>query len=443
MGRRKPTTLTARLAWVQTGVTIAALAIVAIGASAAVSASLTRKTDQQLDSVLAGVAPYLEGDPSGIDWKWVEGEIQELRPADTRVEVRDAAGRLRVGVGEGPAELAGMGVGCGVRASARVCGRRQGDYLVLAGRNRSDDLAARDQLVLALAVASVIAGLIVAVASRAVTRRAIRPLSDLAARVRALEPGSGQRVAVPTDLTEVDLLARRFDSLVARFEEALAREKRFTAEASHELRTPLTIARAEIEALARGEGNGGGIARALAALERLASLVDALLWFARAQSRLDHERMELVNLADLVRGEVEELRRAHRHRAFACDLPDEALVRGDEHLIRRAVANLLDNAIKYGDEAPIEARLAGSGDAVVLSVANGGMAIPLAVREQIFVPFFRARNDGGQGFGLGLPFARAVARAHGGDVELGPAQAEGTEVLLRLPLVAWNELPPR
>ena len=441
MGRRKPTTLTARLAWVQTGVTVAALAIVAIGASAAVSALLTRKTDQQLDSVAARVASYLVGDSSGkLDWKWVEGEIQELRSADMRVEVRDGAGRLRVGVGEAPVDLAGMGVGCGVRAGARVCGRRQGEFLVLAGRNRSDDLAARDQLVLALAVASLIAGLIVALASRAVTRRAIRPLSDLAARVRALEPGSGQRVAVPTDLTEVDLLAHRFDSLVARFEEALAREKRFTAEASHELRTPLTIARAEIEALAKGEGTGGGIDRALAALERLASLVEALLWFARAQSRLDHERMELVNLADVIRSELEELRRAHPRRLFSCELPDEALVRGDEHLIRRAVANLLDNAVKYGDHAPIEARLEQSGDDVVLSVANDGLAIPVAVREQIFVPFFRAREDGGPGFGLGLPFTRAVARAHGGDVELGPARTQGTEVLLRLPLVAWNDL---
>src|SRR5262249_18295352 len=204
--------------------------------------------------------------------------------------------------------------------------------------------------------------------------------------------------------------------------DALAREKRFTAEASHELRTPLTVARAEIEALARGEGNGGAGRRALAALERLASLVEALLWFARAQSRLDHDRMELVNLADVIRAELEELRRAHPGRAFAVELPDEALVRGDEHLIRRAVANLLDNAVKYGDAAPIEARLARSGEGAVLSVANRGPAVAPTAREQIFVPFFRGREDGGSGFGLGLPFARAVARAHGGDVELGAAR---------------------
>src|SRR5215470_4793874 len=105
----------------------------------------------------------------------------------------------------------------------------------------------------------------------------------------------------------------------------MAREKRFTAEASHELRTPLTVARGEIEAFAEGRGDPAAVSRALAALDRLAGLVETLLWFARAQSRLDDERAQVVNLADLVRNELAAVANVHPERTRVTDLPDEAL----------------------------------------------------------------------------------------------------------------------
>jgi signal transduction histidine kinase len=310
--------------------------------------------------------------------------------------------------------------------------------LVLSAVDRSDDLAARDRLLLAIAVVSIIAGAAVVIANRRAMRRAVQPLSELARRVRSLEPGAGERVRMHTDVAEVELLAQRFDDLVERFEQALTREKRFAAEASHELRTPLTIARAEIEALPRSDGT----ARALRSLERLAALVDALLWFARAQARLDRDHLDVVNLADLVREQVEEATRNGHTDSFSLLVPDEALARGDEHLLRRSLANLIDNAVKYGGNAPIRVELRRIDDDIVLTVQNGGTGIPDALREQIFEPFFRVSGQASSttGFGLGLPLARAVARAHGGDVLLSDTPAGVTELLLRLPLAGWNEL---
>jgi two-component system heavy metal sensor histidine kinase CusS len=172
----------------------------------------------------------------------------------------------------------------------------------------------------------------------------------------------------------------------------------------------------------------------------LTALVQALLWFARAQERLRNEHLDVINLADLVRAEVGALQVAHSSAPFHCDLPDEALVRADEELVRRAISNLLENAIQHGAGEVIEVRMTNAGDRLAFSVRNGGSTIPLELREQIFLPFFRARpSSGAPGFGLGLPLARAVARAHRGDVEVGPERHDETEMVLRLPLVMWHQ----
>src|SRR5262249_44815461 len=151
-----------------------------------------------------------------------------------------------------------------------------------------------------------------------------------------------------------------------------------------ELRTPLTVARAEIETLARDAG-AEGPRRALAALDRLCALVETLLWFARAQARLDGERMEIVNVADLMR---EELAAVAPGRPRPVELPHGALVRGDEQLLRRALANLVDNAARHGEGA-IAARLTIDGGGLELSLHNGGPPISEARREALFQPFVR------------------------------------------------------
>jgi signal transduction histidine kinase len=307
---------------------------------------------------------------------------------------------------------------------------------VLTAVDRAPDISARHRLITVLTVACVLAGLAITLATRWTTQRALAPFSELAERIAVLDPGTGQRLGLHCDLAELAVLEARFDSLVQRFEEALARERRLAAQASHELRTPLTVARAEIEAVAHGNA---GSARALAALDRLSDLIESLLWFARAQHRLDRAAMAVVNVADLVRSQVANL--PEPRVPVACELPDEALVRGDEHLLRRIVANLLDNALKYGAGTPIEIEARSEGDTLRLAIANGGQELAPEVGQRIFEPFQRGR--GGlevPGFGLGLPFARAVARAHGGELDLTASGGKRTEFVLTLPLIAWSNV---
>lgn len=435
------TTLAKRVAAVQTRVTIITLALVTLATAVAVSVVLSHKTDQQLEAVLGRATPYLDEKPTAtMDWKWLGDEIHEVRPSNVRIQVHDGTGQLKLAQGEGP-PLDSSIAGCQTVRDLRVCSVESHGLRLLAARSRADDVASLQTIVAALGIISLLAAAIVAFVSRAATGRAVRPLSELASKVAALEPGSGERLKMPSDLAEVDVLSSRFDALVARFEEALEREKRFTAEASHELRTPLTLALAEMETLARGEGDGAEPARAMNALTRLSNLAESLLWFARAQGKVIDDRTDVVNICDVIRALAESLRTTHPDKRFVLDLPDEALVQAEEPLIARALGNLFDNAIKYGDEGPIEVRVERTTGSVKVSVMNGGAVIPKSARSRVFVPFFRSNEatPKAEGFGLGLPFARAVARAHGGDLMLASEETHKTELVLQLPLVGWSE----
>jgi signal transduction histidine kinase len=433
----RATTLSSRVARVQTLFTVSMLALVALGTSIAVHGLLARKADQHLLSVTTRVAAYVPTTLEELDLEWFRGEVEEVRPDDVRIELLDASRRQIFAAGP-TLDMPALDAGCAERAVVRGCATGAGGALLIAARDSSDDLAARRQLDAALFITCGLAGLAAAIGSRSVTRRAIQPLAELAARVEMIEPGSAQQLGSQTGLSELDGLVARFDALVERFEQALNREKRFAAQASHELRTPLTLARAEIESIARGEQDVSAAQRAISAIDRLTALVQALLWFARAQERLREDHLDLVNLADLIRAEIGLLAVAHTSACFDCELPDEALVRADEELVRRAVSNLLENAVQHGSGRAIEVRMERAGGQLTCRVTNGGSPIPLELREQIFLPFFRARQKS-PGFGLGLPLARAVARAHGGDVEVGPERDHETEMVLRLPLVMWQQ----
>jgi signal transduction histidine kinase len=433
--------LAARIAALQIRVIALTLLLVTLATTAMLSLVLSRSIDQHLQSVLQGVSRYLAEKPAAeMDWHWLAGEVQEVRPSNFRVELLDSKGEPRFFQGDGPPLRASVD-GCSTEGSWRLCAGEARGFRLIVGKNREEDVDLLRTVAGLLALLSLAACVGVAVLSRGATRRATEPLTQLAAKVAELEPGSGARLELHSSVAEVDLLAQRFDALVARFEEALDREKRFTAEASHELRTPLTLALAEMEALARGEGDGAEPTRALGALNRLAQLAESLLWFARAQGKIVDDRTDVVNICDLIRTQVGTLTQAHPEKRFRLELPDEALVQAEEPLIARALGNLLDNAIKYGDESDIQIKVERGASGVQVTVVNGGLGISEAARARVFVPFFRSTDatTHAEGFGLGLPFARAVARAHGGDLRLGAQQRTKTELVLELPLVGWSE----
>jgi signal transduction histidine kinase len=201
----------------------------------------------------------------------------------------------------------------------------------------------------------------------------------------------------------------------------------------------LTVLRGELElSLRHPETSPQATTRALASAETMVRLVEVLLLFSRAESKFQAKDLELLNLSDLIRDELARaVSRAPDDAArTTATMPEEALVLGEEQLLVQAVVNLLDNAWKHTPKnVAIEVSVCLSPAMVELRVADRGPGISREHQERIFEPFFRdpasrARNDG---HGLGLPFARSVARAHGGDVWLESDRAVGASFVMRLP----------
>jgi two-component system, OmpR family, sensor histidine kinase MtrB len=266
-------------------------------------------------------------------------------------------------------------------------------------------------------------------------RRAVRaPLAELTSlvewtgRVRGREdlpdePPPGART------TEIQHLATTFEALVRDLLEAVARERANSAHIAHELRTPLTAIVAELDALAAREPRTLDVVTRLRAdVARLADVIDAILVLS---DRSRGGRNEVVNVADLARELAAD--------RVTVEAPDEALVEGDERLVRLAMRNLLDNANKHGGGGRI-LRVSREADRARIAVVDGGAGLDAGARERMFDRYWRGSADG-DGRGLGLALVRAVAERHGGDVRAAAGlEGKGLEVSLTLAhVVGWHE----
>lgn len=266
-------------------------------------------------------------------------------------------------------------------------------------------------------------------------RRALRaPITELAALVRwtaeiaEAEPAT----APPTARTEeIARLEAAFDALVRRLLHALARERANSAHMAHELRTPLTSIMTELEAVRAGHvGARPAIDRVLGDIARFADVIEAILALSGPQ---DAGGAAVLNVADVAR----ELAPA----GTRIEAPDEALVEGDERLVRLALRNLLENARKYAQGAQI-IRLTREGGKVRVAVIDQGPGLSDTARARMFERYWRSSADG-EGRGLGLALVRAVAERHGGRAEArAGAGGVGLEVSMTFDkLTVWHDQP--
>jgi two-component system OmpR family sensor kinase len=270
--------------------------------------------------------------------------------------------------------------------------------------------------------------------------RAVRPIDRVRSVAEDIEASDlGRRIGLTAGPTEVVSLAASFDAMLERLEHAAQTQRALIEETSHELRTPLAVLATNADVLLRHpaptlELYREGLERSRAVAARLERTIDDLLVDARGRARtLDRRTGDLVAVA---RGAIEEaaVLAAARDVAISVDAPPAMPCRLDEPSVARAIANLLDNAIRHapaGSSVEVEVR-AGDAEATVL-VTDHGPGIPAGEREHVFERFWHG-GAGAAGTGLGLPIARQIALAHGGDVTLrspGPA-GDGCTFALRL-----------
>jgi heavy metal sensor kinase len=242
---------------------------------------------------------------------------------------------------------------------------------------------------------------------------------------------------------ELDRLAETLNAMLGRLETTFAQMRRFAADAAHELRTPLTALTGSIEVALRAERSPAEYRRVLASsledARRLTRVAEDLLLLSRTTAGLETPR-QLVELEPLVL-EVLDLGTQLGQRAGVTVRAKEltpVAVHGDPGALQRAVANLVQNAVKYTPRGgAVELALSRAADRAVISVTDTGIGVPAGDLERIFEPFVRldaagARDTGGSG--LGLAIARSIVTAHGGTLSAQSAPGSGARFTIRLPL---------
>ena len=303
----------------------------------------------------------------------------------------------------------------------------RGGLRLLVGRDVRDLEATRRLIVRALAWGLAITAALALGGGLVLSARVTRRLEAINQTSREIMAGDLSR-RVPTDGSgdDYDQLAASLNLMLGRIEGLMAAVRQVSDNIAHDLRTPLTRLRTRLEQ-ARDQGEGlepmrRALDQALGDADELLVTFNALLRIARIESGSARSAFAPVDLARLAQdlAEYYEPLAAERGQILAADAPGTLPVPGDRDLLFQALANLVDNAVKYTPEGGRILLTAGLRDgAAEVAVADTGPGIPMAMREKVFQRFFRLDDSRATpGSGLGLSLVEAVARLHQAEIVL-------------------------
>ena len=259
-------------------------------------------------------------------------------------------------------------------------------------------------------------------------RRAIRPLQRLQQAATSLGRGQTPERLPETGPREIAALSRRFNEMAQQVEDLLAARTVLLAGVSHDLRTPLARLRLAVEMLVR-RPSAELVAQVEGDIEAMDRLIGDVLTLARG---FGHEATQPVALRDLLAELVRSTPGApERVEIEAADITLEA----PPGVLRRILANLLENALRYGGDAPVTLRAEIADGLCRIGVLDRGPGIPEAEQEAVFRPFYRlegSRSVSTGGSGLGLAIVRQLAAAQGWDVSLQARPDGGLAVWLQI-----------
>lgn len=253
-----------------------------------------------------------------------------------------------------------------------------------------------------------------------------RPLSDVAGGARRIFAGAQDVTLVETGTREVRDLVAAFNDLQDRIKRLVGDRTNMLAAVSHDLRTPLTRLRLRVEGLGTQEPKGS-IIRDISEME---AMLDATLAFIRGDA--SEEPVEQIDLAAMLQTIANDFEDAGQ----LLDLApvDNLVITARPQTLKRAIINLVQNALKHGGSARIDALKDDRN--VRITITDNGLGIPEDELEAVFAPFTRldqSRNSTSGGHGLGLTIARMAIRLHGGDVTLANRAEGGLVATMSLP----------
>ena len=317
-----------------------------------------------------------------------------------------------------------------------------GGYRLLVGRDLRDASTFRARITRTLGWSALLTLALGIVGGVLMTR-------NMLARVEAVNRTSAgiihgdltQRVPVSGSGDEFDQLAANLNAMLDQIERLMLGMRQVTDNIAHDLRTPLARLRARLEVTLLEKPDAARYADALrdtiSEADRLLVTFNALLSIAEAEAGSRREAWSEVDLAEIARNVAELYEPVADEQGLELVLETEpaAPVRGDRHLLSQALANLLDNALKYTPEGKVVLRVRAAGETARVEVADSGPGIPADRREAVFDRFVRLEGSRSTpGNGLGLSLVRAVAKLHNGACWLED-NAPGLKAVLTIPLV--------
>ncbi len=283
-----------------------------------------------------------------------------------------------------------------------------------------------------------------------ITARAVGPLAEVTVALRRIAEGDftpERLLGNESDFRELTTayndVASRLTAATAERKQSDAQMRQFIADAGHELRTPLTIVMGYLDVLRQGLiSDPGGTSRIYETMldesRRMRALIEKLIYLARLDRAVAPQKLETVDLAGTVSHAVQALSPL-AHGRIHLDNVGPAPVNADEGELYEAIKNVVDNALKYAPESPVDVRTTKNDGTVCVFVKDAGPGMDSADIAHAFDRFYRGSARGEiEGSGLGLAIAkRAIDRA-GGTIELDSSPGKGTEVRLCLPSAGWG-----
>lgn len=294
------------------------------------------------------------------------------------------------------------------------------------------------ELVADLLAPLLVLGLMLSVLVYAGIKRGMQPLTRLEAQLQHRSPHELTPLELTTAPREVHALLTAINRLLASVARNMVQEKRFINDAAHQLRTPLAGLISQTDLALKEEEPEliqARLHKVHAGALRSAHLLNQLLMLARSGADVPMQAIDLAQLAQAVAREF-----SPRAVSLQVDLGyeglDQAWVLGSELLLREALGNLIDNALRYGrgeGDSTITIAVLDQGPQIELRVEDNGPGLDAALREQAFERFWRGSELPG-GCGLGLSIVQEIARRHGGEAQIETAQTgSGLRVRLLLP----------
>ena len=274
-------------------------------------------------------------------------------------------------------------------------------------------------------------------------RRAVSGVEAVTRTARKISEGSLQeRVPVKPTGDEIDQLATTFNQMLDRIQALVTEIKEMNDNIAHDLRSPIARIRGLAEVtLTTGKSPADFEVMTASTIEecdRLLDMINTMLAISKTEAGVEKVSHDKVDIATLIGNACElfEPLAEEKNVALRCHAPEKTMVLGDARMLQRMLANLLDNAVKYtppGGAVEISLSESEKKD-VTIAIRDTGIGISEADLAHVFERFYRCDRSRSQpGTGLGLSLARAIARAHGGDIAVMSALDQGSTFTITLP----------